>query len=460
MSETSAQRHASQPPHGGGQDESAVASGVAKVIRRLVPFLLLMYVLAFLDRVNVGFAQESFQADTGLSDAAYSFGAGIFFVGYVLLEVPSNLMLRRFGARVWLARIMITWGLISAAMLFAHSAPVFYTLRFLLGIAEAGFFPGVIYFLTLWVPSTHRGKVMSLFYFGAPIAFILGSPLSGALLELDGVSGLFGWQWMFLVQGLITAAVGVLALGVLRDSPQQASWLTPAERTALTEAVRGEDSGKEEHSLLRTLRSARVLYLAAIYFVIQVCVYGVTFFLPTQVGDLLGTDVGLKVSLVTAIPWTCAIVGSIVAGRISDRTGQRTLVAMVCLIAGAAGIAGAAAAGSPLVALAALCVAAAGFIAVQPVFWTQPTAFLTGAAAAGGIALINSLGSLGGFVAPNIKTWADTVTGSSTAGLYVIAAITLAGAGLLAGLAYWQRRTTGSTAPAVNTPQRTTKENA
>ncbi|WP_210771776.1 MFS transporter, partial [Streptomyces albidus (ex Kaewkla and Franco 2022)] len=294
-------------------------SAVGKAMRRLVPFLLLMYVLAFLDRVNIGFAQESFQADTRIGDAAYAFGAGIFFLGYVLLEVPSNLLLRRFGARVWMARIMITWGVISAALMTAHSANVFYVLRFLLGVAEAGFFPGVIYFLTLWVPAGHRARVMSLFYFGAPLAFIFGSPLSGLLLEMDGISGLHGWQWLFLVQGLATVVVGVIALRVLPDCPESARWLSPQEKSALTAAVGAENAAKEETGVLRALRSGRVLYLSLIYFVIQVSVYGVTFFLPTQVGALLGTDVGLEVSLVTAVPWVCAIVGSVVAGRVSDR---------------------------------------------------------------------------------------------------------------------------------------------
>jgi MFS family permease len=422
-----------------GQDP-AVASAVGKAVRRLVPLLLLMYVLAFLDRVNIGFAQEAFQADTRIGDAAYAFGAGIFFLGYVLLEVPSNLLLRRFGARVWMARIMISWGLVSAALMFAHTAAVFYALRFLLGVAEAGFFPGAVYFLTQWVPAAHRGRVMALFYFGAPLAFIFGSPLSGLLLELDGAGGLHGWQWLFLVQGLATVAVGCFALRFLPDSPESARWLTGREKTALQAAVTAEENAKEESGVLRALRSGRVLYLSLIYFVIQVSVYGVTFFLPAQVGELLGTDVGFEVSLVTAIPWVCAIAGSLLAGRVSDRTGRRLPVAACCLIAGAAGISGSAAAGSPVLALAALCLAAAGFIAVQPVFWTQPTAFLTGGAAAGGIALINSLGSVGGFVAPNVKTWADGVAGSPTAGLHVIAAFTLLGAVLVAGLGMWRRR--------------------
>ncbi|MEV0694612.1 MFS transporter [Streptomyces sp. NPDC050388] len=440
-------------------DAAAVNSGIGKLMRHLIPFLLLMYMLAFLDRVNIGFAQESFQADTGLSNAAYAFGAGIFFLGYIFLEIPSNLMLRRFGARMWMARIMVTWGLISAAMMFAHTATAFYVLRFLLGVAEAGFFPGVIYYLTLWVPASHRGRVMSLFYFGAPLAFILGSPVSGLLLEMDGLADLHGWQWLFLIQGLATVVVGVFVLRVLPDTPAQARWLAPHERTALTSALAAEASdSKQEHSVLRALRSGKVLYLALIYFVIQVSVYGVTFFLPTQVAAIVGDSVGLKVSLVTAIPWICAIIGSVLAGRISDRTGRPLLVAATCLVAGAAGIAGSAATGNPTLALAWLCLGAAGFIAVQPVFWTQPTALLTGAAAAGGIALINSLGSIGGFVAPNIKTWAEDLTGSTTTGLYVIASITLSGALLLLGLAAQRRRAavgTASHSPTSQTPKET-----
>ncbi|WP_228713826.1 MFS transporter [Prauserella endophytica] len=434
---------------------------VRRVARRLVPFLLLMYVLAFLDRVNIGFAKEAFQADTGLSDAAYAFGAGVFFIGYALVEVPSNLALHRFGARRWLARIMITWGLISAAMAFAHTETVFYLLRFLLGVAEAGFFPGVILYLTYWVPERHRARVNGLFYFGAPLAFIFGGPVSGALLELDGVAGIIGWQWMFLVEGLAASVVGVWALRYLDDRPRDARWLPADQRDALETELAAEERGSRAHGpsgVLATLRSPRVLYLALIYLLIQMSVYGVSFYLPTQVAELLGTEVGVAVGVVTAIPWLCAIAASFGIGRLSDRTGDRRRIAAVTLAVAGLGIAGSVVAGTPALAMVGLCFAAAGFIAVQPVFWTLPAGILVGTAAATGIGMVNALGSLGGFIAPNIKQAADTGFGSGQAGLYVLAVTTLVGA-VLIWTTKWLRPATP--APAAGTPvARTNKENA
>ena len=409
---------------------------VRKVVARLIPFLLLMYVLAFLDRANIGFAKDAYQADTGVSDAAFALGAGIFFIGYAIFEVPSNLILHRIGARIWMCRIMVTWGLISAAMMFAHSETVFYALRFLLGVAEAGFFPGVILYLTYWVPRQHRGKVVGLFYFGAPLAFILGGPLSGALLQLDQVAGLLGWQWMFLVEGLLATVVGIWAYWYLEDRPAASRRLSGPERDLLTAALADEDT-RHAHgpaTVLRALGNPAVLYLALIYFTIQMSVYGVSFYLPTQVAALLDQEVGFLVGVVTAIPWVCAIVASISVGRLSDRTGSRRGVAAGTLAVAGLGIAASAAFAQPVFALIALCFAAAGFIAVQPVFWTMPTGYLAGAAAAGGIALINSLGALGGFVAPNVKTWADAAFDSGSAGLYLLAGATLIGAALILGV--------------------------
>ena len=301
-------------------------STVAKVTRRLLPFLLLMYVLSFLDRANIGFAKKAFQLDTGLSDAAYAFGAGVFFLSYAVFEVPSNLIMHKVGARIWMCRIMVTWGLISAAMMFAHSETTFYVLRFLLGAAEAGFFPGVILYLTYWIPAYSRGRVMGLFYFGAPIAFIFGGPLSGLLLELEGVGGLTGWQWMFLVEGLLASVVGVWAYWYLDDRPKDAAWLTAEEKTVLGTAIDAEEEVKHAHGpkgLLSALGNPRLLYLCAIYFLIQMSVYGVVFYLPTQVAGLLGTNVGFTVGLVTAIPWICAVAAAYLIPRYSDRTGER-----------------------------------------------------------------------------------------------------------------------------------------
>lgn len=407
---------------------------IARVRRRLVPFLLLMYVLAFLDRANVGFAKQAFQASAGVSDAAYALGAGLFFLTYAALEVPSNLIMHRVGARRWMCRIMVSWGLISAATLFASGAASFYVLRLLLGAAEAGFFPGVILYLTYWFPDRARGPVMGLFYFGAPLAFILGGPLSGMLLELDGAAGLHGWQWMFLVEGVLAAAVGIWAWWYLTDRPADAAWLPAGERAALIAAIAAEEGVRRTGgpvTLAAVFADARMRLFVAIYFLIQMSVYGVVFYLPTQVARLLGTKVGFAVGLVTAIPWLCAVLAAWALPRLAARTGRYRDIAVATLAVSGVGIAASAAAG-PVVALVALCFAAAGFIAVQPLFWTFPTFYLGGVAAAGGIALINALGGLGGFVAPNVKTWADAAFGSAAAGLYVLAATTILGALMIA----------------------------
>ncbi|MEG0112646.1 MAG: MFS transporter [Comamonas sp.] len=409
---------------------------LAKISWRLLPFLLLMYIMAFLDRANVGFAKVAFQADTGISDAAFAFGAGVFFVGYALLEVPSNLIMHRIGARIWMCRIMVTWGLVSAAMMFAHNETTFYVLRFLLGVAEAGFFPGVILYLTYWFPAAHRAQAMGFFYFGAPLAFIFGSPLSGLLLELDGMGGWHGWQWLFAVEGLMAVAVGIWAYFYLTNRPADAQWLTADERRQVQEIIDSEERAKggHQHSLLAALCQPRVLYLALVYLLIQASVYGVVFYLPSQVAGLLGTKVGLKVGLVSAIPWVCALLAAWWVPGFAQRSQKPRTVASVTLLVAAIGMAASVSFSSPLLGVAALCFAAAGFIAVQPVFWTFPVNALAGAAAAGGIALINSLGAVGGFVAPIVKNWAEGHFHSPAAGLYLLAGTTVLAALLVLGI--------------------------
>jgi len=413
--------------------DPALAAVVGKVARRLIPILLLMYILAFLDRSNLGFAKVSFQADTGISDAAYALGAGIFFLGYAALEIPSNLIMRRVGAKIWMARIMVTWGIVSTLMMFATTEWAFYVLRVLLGITEAGFFPGVILFLTYWIPLNYRGRVNGLFYFGAPLAFIFGGPLSGLLLDHDGFLGLRGWQLMFVVTGVLTVIAGIVAFFYLDNGPKTAKWLSEDERTLLLNAVELEDDAKAAQApkgALRSLGNPKVLYFGAIYFAIQMSVYGITFYLPTQIAAIIGSKVGLGVGLLTAVPWGCALIATMVLTRLADSSGQRRIIASSALAAAGVGIVLSGVLGNQVLALAAMSLGVAGFISVQPVFWTLPTSFLVGAAAASGIALINSLGSLGGFVAPIAKTWAEQQFGP-TAGLMLLAAIAIIGAILI-----------------------------
>jgi len=405
-----------------------------KVFRRLIPFLLLMYVIAFLDRSNVSFAQEEFEASFGISAAAYAFGAGLFFVGYAIFEVPSNLLLHRVGARFWLARIMVTWGIIAAAFVFVQGPTSFYVLRFLLGVAEAGFFPGVILYLTYWIPARHLSRARGYFYMGIALAGILGNPLSGGLLELDGVFGLRGIHWMFLVEGLLAVVVGVWAYFFLTDKPRDATWLPPDERQALVETVDAEDIAKAEGDgpgkVMAALGNWRVWYFALIYFCIQIAVYGVTFFLPTQVTAITGQTLGFTAALVTAIPWLFGLAAVAYFPGLADRTRRHRPIGCALLVGTAIGIfVSGALSGTPVLAIGGLCLAAMGFVAMQPIFWTLPTEYMTGYAAAAGIGLINSLGNLGGFLAPNMRDFFNESVGGN-AGLYSLAVGALVGAAL------------------------------
>lgn len=416
------------------QQNISPKKAVAKISGRLLPFLLLMYILAFLDRANLGFAKNAFLADTGLSDAVFAMGAGIFFIGYSIFEIPSNLILHRVGARRWMCRIMVSWGIVSSLMMFAHSEFTFYLFRFLLGVMEAGFFPGVIYYLTYWYPSEMRARSIGLFYFGIPMALILGGPLSGWLLELDGLGALKGWQWMFLVEGLLAVIVGVWAFWYLDDKPAKAKWLSAEEKESLLRVLEKEESVRTSHgpqTVWKALSDGKVLYLCSLYFLIQLTFYGVVYYLPTQVATIAGKEVGLTVGLLTTIPWLCALIAAYLVSRYSDRTGERKKTASGALIFSALGITAFALSGSPVLSMVGLCAAAAGIISVQPVFWTLPTNYLAGTAAAGGIAFINSLGTLGGFVAPNVKTWVEMQTGSAAAGMSVLGISAFAGAVLV-----------------------------
>ncbi len=402
-------------------------SVVRKNRARLIPFMLALYVLAFLDRSNIGFAKESYQIDTGLSNEAYALGAGIFFVVYALLGVPANLLMRKFGARTWIGTTTLLWGFLSAAMAWADTESKFLLIRTLLGAAEAGFFPGMIYLTSQWFPQRNRASIMGLFYMGAPLALSLGSPLSGALLEMHGFMGHPGWFWMFIIEGLIAVGAGVFTFFWLDDTPQQARFLTAQEKQVLINQLAGEEQSKATSRLSDALCNVRVWQLAFIYMTIQIAVYGLIFFLPTQVAALLGTKVGFTASVVTAIPWVAALFGTWLIPRYSDRTGERRNIATLTLLAAGIGV-GVSGLVSPWLAMVALCVAAVGFIAVQPVFWTMPTQLLSGTALAAGIGFVNLFGAVGGFLAPLIRVKAQTVFGSDAAGLLALAGIAILGA--------------------------------
>lgn len=411
-------------------DDEVLRTATSKAIRRIVPFTMLMFVLSFLDRVNVGFAKQGLQRDAGIGDYAFAMGLSLFFIGYALFETPSNLVMHRVGARRWMARIMVTWGLVSAAMMFVNSTPLFYGLRFLLGVAEAGFFPGVALYFTLWFPARVRAQALGLFYFGLCLAFVIGGPVSGALLELEGVAGLHGWQWLFLVEGLLASLVGVIAFWYLTDRPADAAWLTAPQRRALKAELDREEGTKEHgaahgpgRSLLAVLLDPRVLYCSLVFFISQIGLYGVVFYLPAQISQIMGRGIGFAVGSMSAVPWVCALLACATVPRWSDRTGERRLTATACIAVGTAGILLAADVLGPWAGFAGLCLAAAGIVSLQPIYFTFPMAYLGGRDAAAGLGIITSLGALGGFVAPNLRVWAEHAFNAPAAGLYAICAI-------------------------------------
>jgi ACS family tartrate transporter-like MFS transporter len=313
---------------------------IARVVRRLVPFIFICYVVAYIDRVNIGFAKAELQRDLGLSDAAYGLGGGLFFLGYCLFEIPSNLVLERVGARVWIARIMIGWGLVSMAMMFVVGQWSFYAMRVLLGIAEAGFFPGMVLYLTYWVPAAERARTGALFMTAAPVAVLVGAPVSEALLALDGWLGLAGWQWLFLVEGLPAVVLGVIALSFLTDRPEQATWLPPTERAWLSGTMareRAEREARQHGSHLKALLNGRVLLICLIYFLNTVVTYGVFLWLPSILRDASGYR-GWRLSLATSLPFVVALVGMVLIGRHSDRTGERKGHVAACALTGALGL--------------------------------------------------------------------------------------------------------------------------
>ena len=411
----------------------ALHQALSKIRWRILPFVALMFAMAIIDRSNIGFAKHALQADTGLSNAAFALGAGIFFIGYAVFEVPSNLMLHKIGARIWLSRIMVTWGLVSAAMMFAHDETSFYILRFLLGVAEAGLSPGVVLYLTYWFPQNQRGSAYGIYYFGVPVSLMVGGPVSGWLLE-SAQFGLTGWQWMFVTEGLAASIIGVFAFFYLTDKPRDAKWLNTEEKAAIEHELEKEQlqkANKGPSSWRAAMFNPVVLYFTLIYFTIQVSVYGVLFYLPTRIAELLGTGIGLKVGALTSIPWIATVIMLYLVTRHADRKGQQTRYAALMLALAAVGMVGSTLSGNLVLVIVAFCVAAAGFITVQPLFWTLPTRFLGGAAAASGIAVIGALGNLGGFLAPTVKTWAEGYFNNPHAGMYFLAGMAVLGALML-----------------------------
>jgi ACS family tartrate transporter-like MFS transporter len=423
---------------------------IRKVSRRIIPFMIVLYLVSFLDRVNVGFAALTMNRDLGFTPSVFGWGAGIFFFGYFLFEVPSNIILEKIGARIWICRIMLTWGIVSAAMALVQGAASFYVLRFLLGVAEAGFLPGMILYLTHWFPAPQRARYIALFMAAVPLASVVGAPVSGWILGIDGMLGLHGWQWLFILEGIPACILGVLVLALLPDGPAKAKFLTPEERDLIADLLardRAEKPYDRHHTrLLPALLDRRVLLLSLVYFGIVIGLYGIGLWLP-QIVKAMGFS-NEQVGLIVALPYLASAAAMILWGRRSDRRNERIWhVALPCLVSAAGFLASVVLASSTLQLLA-LGVAAIGIYAALGPFWATPSLFLGSTAAAGGIALINSLGNLGGFFGPTIVGMTRDATGSFTAGIAVLAGWLLVAA-VAAVVLGWLMRPAGGPSPAL-----------
>ena len=400
-----------------------------KVAVRLIPLLFLCYIAAYLDRVNVAFAKLQMLQSLQLSESVYGFGAGIFFLGYFIFEIPSNIMLHKVGAGRWIARIMVSWAVLSAGMMFVNSALTFYIVRFLLGVAEAGFFPGIILYLTYWFPAARRGRATSMFLMAIAVAGLVGNPMSGWILRsLDGLNGWQGWQWLFLLEAAPSPVLGVMAWFWLEDRVKNAQWLTPQERDLIARDIAAEEATKADGNLASVLSQGKVWISAFVYFAIVSGLYGVTFWLPTIIKGLGVTD-ALHVGLIGAVPWGFGIVAMFLAARSADRRHEyRWHTAVACVVAAAGLMIGVAFHADVMLAMVGMTIAAMGIMAALPVFWSNPTALLGGTAAAMGIAFINSVGNLAGFAIPSIIGVIKEQTHSTDAGLHMLAAFMVLGA--------------------------------
>jgi ACS family tartrate transporter-like MFS transporter len=411
------------------RDQSAAirADVIGRVTRRLIPFAFIGYVVAYIDRVNIGFAASVLQHDLGLTDAQYGYGAGLFFVGYFLFEVPSNLILERVGARLWIARILIGWGIVSMGMIFVRDVWTFYAARVLLGIAESGFFPGIILYLTYWIPAAERARTGAMFMMAAPVAIIIGAPISNRLLALHGALGLHGWQWLFLIEGLPAVVLGLIALRALTDRPADAEWLSDRQREWLTQTMEAEQERRAaagHTSILRSLRSGRVWLLCAVYFLNTIVTYGVFLWLPKMLTEAAGGRQSFGLSLMTTLPFAAALVAMFLVGRHSDRTGERKYHVAACAMTAAVGLVLAVVFRNNLwLVVLSFTLSQIGQRSAQGVFWAIPPIFLGGAAAAACLGLFNSIGNLGGAVGPSIMGTLRQTTGSYSQGLLVLATV-------------------------------------
>jgi MFS family permease len=403
-----------------------------KVFWRFVPLFVACFVCSYLDRINISFAKLQMQSELGFSDAMYGFGASVFFVGYFLFEVPSNIVLHRVGARKWIARIMITWGIASASMMFVRTDTWFYLLRFLIGALEAGFVPGALYFFTRWFPSSRRGRINSFFMASIALCGIIGSPLSGAIMKFcDGLNGLAGWQWLFLLEGIPSVLLGIVVFVRVDDSVDAARWLDVDEKRALQAQLASDPKVGEVHSLAAAFREPVTIVMALIYLFLAMGIYGLVFWMP-QLVKTAGTTDTFAIGLISMLPYAVAGIGMILIGKHSDRMGERRWHLGACALAGALGylICGLFPANTVMLVLG-LTIAATGIITSLGLFWILPTRFMSGIAAASGIALINAVGQLGGIVSPYMVGKVKTLTGSATPGLYAIAFACLLGALLI-----------------------------
>jgi MFS family permease len=403
---------------------------ISKITWRMMPFLGLLYLIAYIDRQNVSYAKLQMVGDLGMSEYAYGLGASLFFIGYFLFEIPSNLFLNRFGASRWFARILVSWGIVTIALAYTQNPTMFYVLRFLLGVCEAGFFPGVLYLLTLWFPKDYRGRMIGLFMIFSALANAIGAPLGGMLLELDGFLGYAGWEWVFLATGLPAVIAGIVTFFYLDDTPEKAKFLTEDEKRWLQDRIASENSGMEDHADngFKALTNPRVLLMSLCYVGLPLAAYGLSYWLPTIVKSFGVSNIAN--GFINIIPWVIVAVALYVVPSAADKSENKTPYIVIPAFTGALCLLLSALVTNPALQFAFLCIAAAGIFAGQPVFWSLPSRFLKGAGAAAGIAAINSVGNLGGFVAQNVVPGIRDYTGSTIAPMFFLAAC-LAFAGIL-----------------------------